>query len=333
MKVVNYKQKSPEWLAWRSQGITATDASIILGKSPYKTPWRLWAEKTGYANPEDLSKNPNVQRGVELEDQARKVVEEEMGDILLPVCIEENDGSIFRASLDGITSDGRPVELKCPSQKVWDEVVEQGENSAPYRLYAIQVQYQILVSGAGEGLLVFFREGEKIEFVIKRDEALIDQLRTECTKFWEMVEKKVEPPKDPERDLFLPGDAEASEWVMQAEIYRLAEQRIKALKEEIAKLEEQQQPAIERMKELMGDFNVADYAGVAITRYSVSGRIDYKRIVESLDVSPEVIEQYRGKDAERYRVTVTNAAPKRIVDETVLAPIKDMAEEVKTFYW
>lgn len=190
MKVVNYKQKSPEWLAWRSQGITATDASIILGKSPYKTPWRLWAEKTGYANPEDLSKNPNVQRGVELEDQARKVVEEEMGDILLPVCIEENDGSIFRASLDGITSDGRPVELKCPSQKVWDEVVEQGENSAPYRLYAIQVQYQILVSGAGEGLLVFFREGEKIEFVIKRDEALIDQLRTECIKFWEMVEKK-----------------------------------------------------------------------------------------------------------------------------------------------
>ncbi|WP_407080697.1 YqaJ viral recombinase family protein [Enterobacter hormaechei] len=45
---------------WRRQGVTATDAAILLNRSPYKTRWRLWAEKTGYAREVDLSLNPLV---------------------------------------------------------------------------------------------------------------------------------------------------------------------------------------------------------------------------------------------------------------------------------
>ncbi len=62
MNVMNLNQRTPEWNTWRAAGVTASEAPIILGRSPYKTPWRLWAERTGVTTPEDLSANPFVQR-------------------------------------------------------------------------------------------------------------------------------------------------------------------------------------------------------------------------------------------------------------------------------
>ena len=41
MKIVDVTQRSPEWLRWRARGVTASEAAIVLGRSPYKTPWRL----------------------------------------------------------------------------------------------------------------------------------------------------------------------------------------------------------------------------------------------------------------------------------------------------
>ena len=58
MKIVNVSQGSAAWLKWRQQGITATDAVVLLGLSPYKSVWRLWAEKVGFAREADLSLNP-----------------------------------------------------------------------------------------------------------------------------------------------------------------------------------------------------------------------------------------------------------------------------------
>ena len=49
MKIVDLSQRSPDWLRWRAQGVTASEAAVVLGRSPYKTPWRLWAERTGLA--------------------------------------------------------------------------------------------------------------------------------------------------------------------------------------------------------------------------------------------------------------------------------------------
>ena len=42
---VKAEQRSPEWFALRADGITATEAAVIAGLSPYKTPYALWAEK------------------------------------------------------------------------------------------------------------------------------------------------------------------------------------------------------------------------------------------------------------------------------------------------
>ncbi len=42
-----------EWLAWRRQGIGASDIPAILGLSSWASPWSIWADKVGLLPPDD----------------------------------------------------------------------------------------------------------------------------------------------------------------------------------------------------------------------------------------------------------------------------------------
>ena len=233
MKIVNLSQREEDWLAWRRRGITATDAAILLNRSPYKTRWRLWAEKTGYAREVDLSLNPLVRRGVENEDLARQAFENKHDDMLLPVCVESEQYPLIRASLDGLRDCGEPVELKCPSATVWQEVCLEKANSNAYRLYYPQVQHQLLATGAKQGWLVFYFEGQILEFPILRDEAMIQEILAEAQRFWQQVVDKKEPEKDPEKDLFIPQGKEVDAWIAAAEEYRLYDAEAQELKQRL----------------------------------------------------------------------------------------------------
>ena len=128
MRIVNLEQGTKEWLEWRRQGITATESSVILGLSPYKTVWRLWLEKLQKALPPDLSNNPLVRYGKETEEIARSLFEFEFGEVLFPTCAEY----------------------------VLEEVKNLGLESEAAKHYSVQVQHQLLVSGSPKGWLVFF---------------------------------------------------------------------------------------------------------------------------------------------------------------------------------
>lgn len=337
MKIVDLAQRGSAWHVWRSQGVSATDSVVLLGASPYKTTWRLWAEKTGYAVPEDLSANPNVRRGVLNEDVARQAYEDKHDELLLPVCCESSTLTILRASLDGLDSNGRPVELKCPALSTWNEVVAKGEKSEAYLLYLPQVQHQILVTLADYGWLVFYNvdTGEMLEFKIDKDAEMHRKIEALAVDFWDMVQRKKEPPKDPQRDTFIPEGNDVDAWISVAENYRFFEAEIQEFKARIKDLEKRQKPYLEEMKNLMGDYYSADYCGVMVTRYMTSGRVDYKQIVEDkLQLPDDEVETYRGNASERCRVTITDSlTPKRIVQEEVVKPLQDRPMVVESAYF
>ncbi|AYM89072.1 YqaJ viral recombinase family protein [Pseudoalteromonas agarivorans] len=336
MKIVNLSQRDDDWLEWRKGGLTATDAIILINRSPYKTKWRLWAEKTGYAKEVDLSLNPLVRKGVVNEDKARQAFEAKYNDLLLPACVQSVKNSLLRASLDGLNSKNQPVELKCPSESVWNDVCANGANSDPYKLYYVQVQHQLLVTGAKSGWLVFWYNGEIRDFVINRDDVMHKQLLVEAEKFWEQVQKRQEPEKDPERDLYIPKHKEAERWISAAEEYRIYEAEAQELKKRLSELSEKQKPLLKDMKSLMGGYLQADYGGLMVTRYKVSGRVNYKKLLEekASNIKPDDIETYRGKSDERCRVTVSESInPRYVVDEAVLAPLQNMSEKAESFYF
>lgn len=64
---VKQMQAHSAWLDMRKQGIGGSDAGAIMGYNPWTSPFALWMEKTGQAEPEDISQKPSVQAGIRLE--------------------------------------------------------------------------------------------------------------------------------------------------------------------------------------------------------------------------------------------------------------------------
>lgn len=305
--------------------MSASDAAIILGSSPYKTPWRLWAEKTGYAVPEDLSKNPEVIRGITFEGEAITAYENLHDEMLLPVCVESTSNPLLRASLDGLDSQNRPVEIKCPSEKIWDEVMYLGTGSVAFQLYFIQVQWQLMVTEASEGFLAFYNVWTKElkVFAIKANPKLHEEMTAKAMSFWNLVKTRKAPEKDPHRDIFIPEDAQAEMWISLAEEFRTYDAEIDLLQQRLQELKEKQQPLTDQMVGIMGEHYLADYCGVTITRFTAN-RIDYKRIVEEqLSLTDEDLDLYRDR-SERRRVTAKDSlVPRNIVDDDVVESLSE----------
>lgn len=331
MTVIDLNQRSDEWLKWRSEGITATDVPVIEGRSPYKTPWMLWAEKTGRINPPDLSGNPNVQRGVALEDDARKVAEARYGEILLPVCGECGKWNVLRASFDGMDSHHLPYEFKAPSKSVWDDLEANGVESATFKFYEAQVQTQLVVAGTDVGRLIFYREdGKDLDFEIRLTPERETEILTAAKQFWELIQTKTPPKLDPDRDWFIPESGEEKfRWEAHADAWRSQQQKIKSLKDQLKALEKDQKDVQRAMIKLMGSFRHADVSGVKVTRFDKSGTIDYSKFLKETfpdqDLSGE-LENYRKPSREEVRFT-------RSEDELVNPAIGDVVTPVKSAYF
>lgn len=184
MKTVNYTQGSPEWLAWREDGIGASEVPAVLGLSPHVTRARLLDQKVRLTQ---SAPNPAMLRGQALEDTARRLYEDVTGSAISPACCEHPRYPWLRASLDGVTFDrSHLVEIKCPNMADHLAAVA-GE--VPKHYYA-QVQAQMLVTGIDRADYVSYHPeaDEPMAIVsVRADKAMQERIVAECTAFWSEV--------------------------------------------------------------------------------------------------------------------------------------------------
>jgi putative phage-type endonuclease len=338
MRVVDINQRTPEWHTWRRQGVSASETATILGHSPYKTPWRLWAELSGKVLPEDLSRNPLVQRGIATEDEARFDFEARHGAIVIPLCAESSEHPEIRASFDGIDDAGRPVELKVPADSTFEDVVNRRRGSDAYRLYWWQVQTQLYVAEASKAFLVFYKAPSVVvEFAIERDEAAIAQFVPAMLDFWKWsIQERKEPALDPARDIYIPSGADLDRWTELAGKYRhLApikadlEKQIKDLKTQIGGIEDD-------LVDMMGQFVFAQSAGVKVTRFTKFGSVDYKAALAVVrpDLNEDDLEPYRRSPSEEVRITVQKDANAAVpFDPAAVEAARIAAADQESFYF
>jgi putative phage-type endonuclease len=335
MKVIDLPQRTPAWLAWRAGGISASDVAILLGLSPYKTPWRLWAEKTGLVRSEaERSSDWFRNKGSGGEDAVRAAFEEKHDTLLLALCGESEEQPLIRASFDGIDDDGRPVELKVSCQKVYTEVLNLGRESPAFKLYYPQVQTQLYVSGQTLGWLVFYYgPGAMVEFAVERDEVFIAQtLIPGCLNFWEHIQKKKEPPRDVERDLFTPEGDDLTRWTAMAGEYREAAAAKARLDAQVKVLKAKMEVLEETFVAMMGDYLVAETAGIKVLKYQQRGLIGYKDAIVALfpELDTAALEPYRGATSDRVKITVLKEERATVpFDASMVAAETEKAREAK----
>jgi putative phage-type endonuclease len=136
-------QGTPEWHQFRANHHGASEASAMLGLSPYKSRTDMLREKkTGITQDVDAATQRIFDRGHEIESLARPMAEAMIVEDLFPVTMSYGNLS---ASCDGLTFD-ETIAWECKSSNKPDfEIVENG--GLPEKHWA-QCQQVMLVTGA-----------------------------------------------------------------------------------------------------------------------------------------------------------------------------------------
>lgn len=203
MRIIDLRQNSKDWHAWRNKGLGASDAPIIMGDSKWTTPFQLWAEKTGLLPRQEMNQYAiaAMERGKKLEPEALQRYSALTGKAMTTLVAEDDHQPYLRVSLDGWEASnpaGHIVEIKCPGQEAHD--IAKGNTKRPGRVpeyYWAQVQQQILVTGAATCDYFSYRPGdERPEVIIPviPHQAYQTQLREQTAIFWQYVKSEGPPP-------------------------------------------------------------------------------------------------------------------------------------------
>lgn len=274
------------WHDWRKKGIGASDAPIIMGVSPWKTPYQLWLEKTGKVK-SDKNGNWATQRGHDLEPKARAQYELETGNNCPPRLVEYALAPYIRASLDGFDREKNIVlEIKCPGAADHSKALA-GE--VPEKYYP-QLQHQLLVTGANCAHYYSF-DGEKgVLIEVKPDISYCSKLFLKLEKFWNLVQTDT-PPELSEKDYKKIKDSRLSELAC---LYIENEKKLDLLREENERIKSE---IISHEKVAENKFSMID--NILVQKISRKGAVDYSKIPELKNVD---VELYRKKESIFYKI-------------------------------
>lgn len=195
------------WLDQRRKGVGGSDVAAIMGLSPYRGAYEVWAEKSGLIEAPDISDKPAVVWGNILEPVVGDHYAENHPDRevrrLNAVC-QSIERPWAQASLDYEVKDPElgwgVLEIKTAGQRSegkWDDGVP--------LFYQTQVAHYLSVTGrAFADVAVLIGGQDYREYRIMRDEDDIRAVESAVDEFWQRVQTGDEPPVDGS-----PGEAEA----------------------------------------------------------------------------------------------------------------------------
>jgi putative phage-type endonuclease len=209
--IVELDQRSSEWLKWRSEGIGASDAAVILEESPFRTAYDLWLEKTGQRKSQKSSRA--MDHGTEHEPDAIAWYTQQTDKKGRPVCAVYDDADYIRASLDFWDGAKHGAEVKCPIDY---GQFRQHKEAIPY-YYWVQCQVQMQTMDLATCDFVSWYEGDGVIHPVERDDNFwFETLLPAIQEFWQRVLDRRWPVPDGVRKLETPEWRDAARRFMDA---------------------------------------------------------------------------------------------------------------------
>ncbi len=289
-----------KWLAHRKSGIGASEIAAVFGESSWMSAVELYAIKIGAEPDPDLSDNERVYWGAKLEPAIIDGYKDRTGRPVKrsALLLRSRTEPWAMCTLDGLTGIHEP-EWPLEVKNAWGG--NAGEwTEGPPRHYYLQVQQQLLVTGAPRATVACLLGGNRLVWCdIERDDVELRRISLMGRIFWnECVEAGISPKPD--------GSESAKRGL--CALYPHAENAIVKLSadydqlyEELSELKQQQRAIEKRREEIENQFRAAlGSASKAVlpSRNTITwneqrGTIDYKRAAEALGANVTMLEQYR----------------------------------------
>lgn len=282
-----------DWLRERKKGIGGSDASVILGFNPWKSPFELYIEKTSDEIRE--TDNESIYWGNVLEDIVAEEFTRRTGKKVRRrnQILRHPEHYFMIANIDRHVV-GEKALLECKTTNAFNADQWEGDHIPP--AYICQLQHYMAVLDYEKAYIAVLIGGQKFVWKeLERDDEFIELMIQREKDFWENhVLAQVPPPID--------GSPSATELLnklyptdngetimLDSETERLIE-AIEALKAEKKQLEEQLKTYENQLKMVLEDASEGVSSRFRVTYKAItSNRIDSKRLKEEL---PEIYEKY-----------------------------------------
>lgn len=292
-RLVNTAELSKtEWLKYRKQGLTGTDAGAITGMNPYVSAFQIYQDKI--SDKIEERDNESMRQGRDLEEYVARRFMEETGKKVrhANAIFQSEENKFMLADFDRLVI-GEKAGLECKTVNAYS--ADKWKNGEIPLHYQMQVQHYLAVSGFDRwyiAALVFGKEFIVHEIV--RDEDIIRSLIVIEKRFWEQnVLARVAPEPDGSDNysamlgkMYL-GDKDKAIQLfdVQDELKRRDE-----IEELLEKLNKEKNIIEQSIKAQMKDAVYAESENYLISWMpSTQQRIDTKRLKEE---QPEVYSQY-----------------------------------------
>ena len=268
------KLTETEWYEGRKTTIGASDVATICGLNPYKSPFRLWAEKTGKIEPEPSSLPARV--GKVLEPLIASEYTLKTGRVL------ENPGEFtvfphpefewLRCTPDRIAYDSKVGDVwGAVEMKSIGEMAARDMKDDPKIEHTIQLQIQLACLGLDRGDIIVLIGNRKTEiFSFELRPKTIEKALDECKRFYECLITDTEPEIDghesTSRALQLLHPDDNGDEIVFSEKAVEAALKLEETKARIKELEMEKREAENIIKAEMGD---ATYGSCLDIRYSL----------------------------------------------------------------
>ena len=283
------------WEKLRNIGIGGSDAAIIAGLNRWKSPFKLWQEKTGQVEPEDISDNEYVYWGTVLEQLVADRFCELTGKKVRKCGMMQSLTHEFMlANVDRLVV-GENAGLECKTANGFKAKEWEGDNVPDS--YYLQCQHYMAVTGCEKWYIACLIGGNHFVWKeIPRNEEDITALIEAEGAFWEdNVKGGIMPDVDGSKSCSqalaerFPGGVTDSITLPKEADELLAE--IDELNESADRIKEQIESKKNGIKLTLGDHEIA-YAGERkVTWKTQAGRttIDSKKLKAEM---PDVYEKY-----------------------------------------
>lgn len=314
---------SPEQIELRRKGITGTDIGAIIGLSEHRSSLDVWADKTGRAEPVDLT--PALKRGIYLEDGVLRWYGADTGaaHVERPGTIQLASQPLIMATPDGIARferedlfERRGVEVKCPGPFMEQGWGEPGTDQVP-QAYLAQAVFEMAVLDVERLDFAALLGGELRIYPVTRNRDVEGLLIERALKFWRdhVVADKAPDPTWRARDVewvkktfpvahkpALAWESLTPEQRLTVEMYLDAHRREGELSREVAELEL-------RVKMFVGD--AAGITNMPVLQGSPYSRIDWKENEKGTPAWKKIAEALKGGMSWDEALATFTGAPSR----------------------